>query len=413
MKKFTAILMCLLLLGLACTACTKKEPEPEPDDKILGEGKMNIEYLSVGNGDCTLLLYGDKASIIDTGYTDAGDKIVERLKSLGVTEVEYLILTHMHSDRIGGAPAILNGITVKNVVGTNTPINTDTYEDLMKTLGEHGLDIEWPSMTKEYTLSGGGKIQFLHPGENDAYDDFNQYSTVFLVYHGDLRFMFCGDADTSVLNKLAQTEEDISASIVLLSHHGSKSAMSSDFFDKVKPTYALVSYGYTPFAHNSKEVLSMLRGKGIKIGDMFENGSYELKSDGTRLEIKPFSFRIESTNDRLSSVEVIDRQVNVRAEKVYVATANYKYHTSTCKSISSQVFISLEQASEEFEPCEICNPPVLASNGRMYMGRGVEIGRSEILGIVGDTTYGSPGVSQDVTDMTDTLETETESATGE
>jgi len=45
---------------------------------------------------------------------------------------------------------------------------------------------------------------------------------------------------------------------------------------------------------------------------------------------------------------------------VYVTKTGEKYHTEQCSSLKkSKIAISLEKAVKSYQPCKLCNPPVL------------------------------------------------------
>src|ERR1700761_3261920 len=68
---------------------------------------LDIYFIDVEGGQSTLLVTPDKQSfLIDTGYagSDARDakRIVAAARDAGVTQIDYLMLTHFHPDHDGG-----------------------------------------------------------------------------------------------------------------------------------------------------------------------------------------------------------------------------------------------------------------------------------------------------------------------
>ena len=74
------------------------------DSKVAEHDKYNtVHFLDVGQGDCTLFeTFDGKFAVIDTSHEGSSDKIISYLNDVGVEWIEYLILTHPHSDHIGG-----------------------------------------------------------------------------------------------------------------------------------------------------------------------------------------------------------------------------------------------------------------------------------------------------------------------
>ncbi|MDD4624701.1 MAG: ComEC/Rec2 family competence protein, partial [Bacilli bacterium] len=90
----------------------------------------SIEFIDVGQGDSILIkLGGNKNVLVDTGgilkYEDSfkrindfsiGDDVLSPyLKSIGISRLECLIITHGDMDHIGGSEAIMNNFNVNNL----------------------------------------------------------------------------------------------------------------------------------------------------------------------------------------------------------------------------------------------------------------------------------------------------------
>ena len=102
-----------------------------------------IYYLNVGQGDSTLIKYKDKTTLIDTGgkvsfkedewkkkkeylYTDTN---IIFFKSIGISNIDNLILTHGDYDHMGEAINLVNNFKVEKVI-----FNCGSYNDLEKEL---------------------------------------------------------------------------------------------------------------------------------------------------------------------------------------------------------------------------------------------------------------------------------------
>lgn len=128
----------------------------------------------------------------------------------------------------------------------------------------------------------------------------NQASIVFKYnsYNvGD--WLFTGDADQSVFNRLIQNNYDISAKFLKVPHHGSRENLSGHILDHIKPQVAVVShnnrlFGRSKDSHPHHEIIDLLdtnrvrthytnnvikKGKTIKSSStgLVENGVIEFK----------------------------------------------------------------------------------------------------------------------------------------
>ena len=89
---------------------------------VADRGTVGIEMLDVGQGDAILVRSpGRRWVLIDAGPRsddfDAGLRLVlPALRRRGIRRLEALVLTHPHLDHMGGAPAVLHGVRVAQVL---------------------------------------------------------------------------------------------------------------------------------------------------------------------------------------------------------------------------------------------------------------------------------------------------------
>ena len=82
---------------------------------------------------------------------------------------------------------------------------------------------------------------------------------------------------------------DISADILNVGHHGSKTSTSMDFLEAVNPRYALISCGEdNAYAHPNSFVIKKLEKKNVSIYRTDTDGSIVVVTDGTKegIEVK-------------------------------------------------------------------------------------------------------------------------------
>ena len=125
---FKLILIVLLgaILGVSCffsakienvLGIGKKEETSYYSDKALIKADdMTIHYLDVGQGDCTFICLPDGTNMmIDASLSSKADHIIEYVKALGVSQIDYFILTHSDSDHCGGAKKVFDAFEIKNI----------------------------------------------------------------------------------------------------------------------------------------------------------------------------------------------------------------------------------------------------------------------------------------------------------
>src|SRR5450432_2263505 len=78
---------------------------------------LQIYFIDVEGGQATLFVTPDSQSLlIDTGWPDNegrdADRIVSAAKKAGISKIDYVLITHFHTDHVGGVPQLAAGIPV-------------------------------------------------------------------------------------------------------------------------------------------------------------------------------------------------------------------------------------------------------------------------------------------------------------
>jgi competence protein ComEC len=103
----------LLLLAVAALAllCTTARAQTRK--------ALDVYFIDVEGGQSTLLVSPSGQSLlIDAGWPGArdADRITGVAKQAGITQIDYLVLTHYHVDHAGGVPELASRIPIRNFV---------------------------------------------------------------------------------------------------------------------------------------------------------------------------------------------------------------------------------------------------------------------------------------------------------
>ena len=98
----------LLIIGLAgCGQGTGAAGRPAPvpssspdSSQDLSEDGLLVHFIDVGQGDSILIQQDGHAMLVDAGENDQGETVVSYLKEQGITQLDYVIGTHPHSDQL-------------------------------------------------------------------------------------------------------------------------------------------------------------------------------------------------------------------------------------------------------------------------------------------------------------------------
>lgn len=128
-KKVVAIKLILivvlgLILGISCLFSKQIEDALKIGDKtgnyvssdVIESSDLVVHYINVGQGDCTLIELPDGTTMmIDAGTTSSAKHIINYVKRLDISTIDYFILTHSDSDHSGGAKNVFESFEIKNV----------------------------------------------------------------------------------------------------------------------------------------------------------------------------------------------------------------------------------------------------------------------------------------------------------
>ena len=112
-------------------------------------------------------------------------------------------------------------------------------------------------------------------------DNANDYSVGILLEHGENRFLLTGDAEEDSEADMLDNGIDLSADVLKAAHHGSRTANTEAFLERVNPEYVVISCGEgNSYGHPHAEVLNRIREMGIKVFRTDEEGTVVATSDG-------------------------------------------------------------------------------------------------------------------------------------
>lgn len=253
----------------------------------LPEGELQVHFLDVGNADAALVRTGDHQMLIDAGEPTDGAAVVDYLKQQGVGALDYVVATHPDADHIGGLPEVLEAFPVGSVLMSyakdeDTPTSY-SYERLLTTLLDRDIAVIEAAPGQTYAL-GGASVDILGPASH--FTESNNRSVVCRIAFGQRRFLMMGDAEKKAETALLETGADLSADVLKIGHHGSRSSTSEAFLKAVSPSHGVISCGTgNRYGHPHPETLDALQKAGLHIWRTDRDGTIVLTTDGRKLTV--------------------------------------------------------------------------------------------------------------------------------
>lgn len=243
-----------------------------------------ITFLDVQEGDSIVIKSYNSLALIDTGGSnnyEYSEKIVKYLKSLGISKIDKLFLTHGDMDHLGSSYNLIDKIKIKSVYFNNNAYNNNEKK-LINILINKKIPYDkisnYTYQINNYTL----KVKSYNlNSENDS-------SMIIDVQNKNYKLLLTGDATVNTENKLMS---DIALSkyhVLKVGHHGSKTSTGDKFYNTINPDIAIISVGDRNIYHlPNYEVMNRI--KNSKVYLTSEEGSITLRflKDKVLLETCP------------------------------------------------------------------------------------------------------------------------------
>ncbi|HUQ20234.1 MAG TPA: DNA internalization-related competence protein ComEC/Rec2 [Gemmatimonadaceae bacterium] len=257
-------------------------------------GNVELHVLDVGQGDAILLrtnkggwVLFDAGRIWKTG--DAGRSTVIPYVQRRGGALESFVLSHAHSDHIGGASSVFVALHPKTFWDAAFAQGSEVYDKALRTARD--AHVEWRRVHPGDELDVDDvAIEFLAPDSawTASLDDPNSASTIALVHYGSVRILMVGDAEAPEEEWLLDhARNELHADILKIGHHGSSTSSTEAFLAAVHPSTAVISVGAdNTYGHPSADVLAALQRVGARVVRTDKVGTIVLRTDGRHITME-------------------------------------------------------------------------------------------------------------------------------
>jgi|GEM_PF-4760159 len=261
---------------------------------LASEG-FEITFLDVGQGDCALIRTGrGKWIMIDAG----GDKyaydssILPFIKYRNIKEIEYLIITHPHSDHYINAIKLLdyNKTNIKEIIFSTYESKELDFIRLIKKASRKNIMRSGDKIALDGVL-----IDVLWPPKAglSAMTVNDTSIAAVLTYKGKSVF-FGGDISSCVEEKLLNDIKKYDIFFLKASHHGSNTSNSEKIINAALPPSVFISSGAgNKFGHPHKKSIDNFKKYSAKIFDSQKTGGILIGFNKKKFSVYDFSLLVQ------------------------------------------------------------------------------------------------------------------------
>ncbi|MBI2680184.1 MAG: MBL fold metallo-hydrolase [Candidatus Solibacter usitatus] len=239
----------------------------------LAAKNLDIYFVDVEGGQATLFVAPSGQSLmVDTGWPGLNSRDADRIaavaKLAGVKQIDYLLVTHYHSDHVGGAAQLAAKLPIKNFVDHGPSVETDAdgqklYNNYLKARegGTHiqvkpGDKLPINGLDVIIVAAGGDAIPLALAGAGqpnpacattkkmDADPTENARSVGALITYGKFRTIDLGDLTWNKENELVCPNNKIgTVDMYITTHHGMDISNSPAIVNALHPRVAVMNNG--------------------------------------------------------------------------------------------------------------------------------------------------------------------------
>lgn len=242
MKKTLAFIL-IFTAVLALAACGGKDSpavRPHYSEETHFDGAahdVSVFFVNVGKADCAVVSVDSHFWLVDTGTEASFMNVYAALRLLGAESIDGVILTHCHSDHIGGLYALARGFSVGRVCSPAIQIDRTPIDSAVYSNGLSGMTVKEGDTIP---VSEDVFFEVMAPSKLNE-DDDNDNSLVVMLRANGRSFLFTGDMQFAEDTILAGSGKDIACDVLKVANHGNPDATSQAFAEAASAQIAVIS----------------------------------------------------------------------------------------------------------------------------------------------------------------------------
>lgn len=237
-------------------------------------------FFNVKQGDMAYIKQKGVNILVDCGSETenlASNVFLNFCKKENIQKLDLIILSHFHQDHINGIYDIAEEVEISKVVFALPREKNEEYIKLKEFLTKKDIPFEIVEKGDKISIKDI-QIFILSPGNKKIKDDDieNANSLVCKIELGDVSCLFTGDSTKNTEQYILKQNENLSADILKVGHHGSKTSTSDIFINNVSPEIAVISSYKKVYGHPNEETLKVLNSNFVDTYITEEKGAIKI-----------------------------------------------------------------------------------------------------------------------------------------
>lgn len=211
----------------------------------LSEGGQRVELFaaSVGKGDALLLRVDDWVCLIDAGKPHAMGKVRSAMRTMDVTALDAVFLTHTDNDHAGGLSWLSDSdipVGAWYASGYYTGVK-DEKHPAVKAASKRGASVQWLKRGDAVALGDTDAVLRVLAPDRPFEDKDDNNSLVMLLETKQGRMLLTGDMELPEEAALLQYGDELRAEVLKVPNHADDDTVSQAFADAVSARVAVIS----------------------------------------------------------------------------------------------------------------------------------------------------------------------------
>ncbi len=281
-----------------------------------GEGQSMASDGNTKFGDSCLIVFPNgQVMLIDGGMPAYGATLTKNLQHLGISKIDYLVLSHMHDDHYGGL-FTKKGVLANFEIGTMYWNGVDNLKPTVvelftATIAEYAVKTEILVRGDELSI-GDVQVKVLNPPESSVGDaqgtvGLNNSSLALKIVFKEFSALLSGDLYIErEFDLIDLYGDELDVDLVKANHHGRNTSNSKDWAQATTPRIVVTTAGNPP----DEIVYAYYARVGARVLSDYLDGYIKITTDGERCDTMTSRERVSQYFSKYDAVAQTIYQAN-------------------------------------------------------------------------------------------------------